>query len=61
MNTRLFAIIVMVVSVSIIIYIDSAYAIHDDNGAHPTPFGFDKIYPPPLKQLKDKVPIQNIA
>lgn len=49
MKTRLFAIIVMVVSVSITTYIDSTYAIHDESGAHTTPFGYYEIFPPPLK------------
>jgi len=53
MKTRLFAIIVMVVSVSIIIYNDSAYAIQDDKGAHTTPFGHYEISPPPLKHQLD--------
>lgn len=53
MKTRLFAIIAMVVSVSTVIYIDSAYAIHDDKGAHTTPFSYQKILPPTLKHQLD--------
>jgi len=49
-------IIIVAASVGILIFINSAYAIHTDEGAHTTPFK----YPPPLKQIKSGIALIDI-